>query len=150
MRKIWEEYPREFHEWDETLIEHEPAMPAVSLLYLREQCRNNKEVSELYEDLEDSFYNYADIFFKFNQILVSYNEEPEKYKAEYDKIDADRHNIHNATIDNIFILARQMDKAGLDGSWIKKVGQGNRENRAAMQALVMSNIYYEYKNQNKE
>ena len=94
MRKIWEQYPREFYEWDEILIEHEPAAPVVALSYLREQCWDNKEVLKLYEDLENSFYNYADIFFKFNQILVSYNEEPDKYKVEYDKIDADRHNIH--------------------------------------------------------
>jgi len=38
MRKIWEQYPREFYEWDEILIEHEPAAPVVALSYLREQC----------------------------------------------------------------------------------------------------------------
>jgi len=150
MRKIWEQYPREFHEWDDVLQEHEASEPVVTLSYLREECQNIPELFELYTDMENSFYNYAEIFFKFNRILKIQNQESVKFRAEYGRLDEDRHNIHNATIDSIFILARNMEKAGLDGSWIKKVGQGNRENRAAVQALVINNIYYEYKYRHKE
>lgn len=150
MQNIWEQYPREFHEWDEALEEREPPEPVVALSYLKEKCQNNPELFELYTDLENSFYNYAEIFFKFNQVLKLHYQEANNFRPQFAQLDEDRHNIHNATIDAIFILARHMDKAGLDGSWIKKVGQGNRENRAAVQALVMNNVYYEYKHNHKE
>lgn len=97
-----------------------PIVSADGLEYL---CRGDEHLKELLESTFAQCARYTEDVARFLQVEAEGSAAKES--GEYHEIDAKRTLTHNATIDSINILARELSRRGRDGSWVKKLA-GNR------------------------
>ena len=86
--------------------------PVISLERLEEDC-DSEELKSLLDDLKVQSIRYAETVAEFIKTDIGTEDRVEA--------DANRTRIHNATMDAINILARNLKKAGKDNSWIEKL-----------------------------
>ncbi|MEK7169890.1 MAG: hypothetical protein AAB767_01220 [Patescibacteria group bacterium] len=97
--------------------------PAVSALELERLCDGDEHLSKLLQSTFAQCARYTEDVARFLQIEAKGHEAKET--GEYHEIDKKRALTHNATIDSINILARELSRYGRDGSWVKTLS-GNR------------------------
>ena len=97
--------------------------PTVSVEQLERLCGEDEYLSELLQSTLNQCARYTEDVSRFLQIEANGQEAKESH--EYHEIDAKRALTHNATIDSINILARELSRHGRDGSWVKRLA-GNR------------------------
>lgn len=97
--------------------------PIISFGELEKLCGEDIDLTELLHAMAEQCAKYTEDVARFLQIEAKGHEAKES--GEYHEIDAKRTRTHNATIDSINILARELSRRGRDGSWVKKLA-GNR------------------------
>ncbi len=87
--------------------------PFVSLGELREACSGDETLSELLDEMLGYCLRYAETVCQFEQVVMAGGDRAE--------IDAIRGTVHDATMDAINILSRNLQKRGKDNQWIAKI-----------------------------
>ena len=98
-------------------------VPEVSVKQLENLCNGNEHLVELLQGTLEQCARYTEDVTRFLQVEAMGKEAKES--GEFYEIDTKRTRTHNATIDSINILARELSRCGRDGSWVKKFA-GNR------------------------
>ena len=93
--------------------------PIISAGQLEEMCSGDAHLTELLQSTFEQCARYTEDVARFLQVEAKGHEAKES--GEYHQIDAKRTRTHNATIDSINILARELSRHGRDGSWVKKL-----------------------------
>lgn len=97
--------------------------PTISSKELEGLCEGNEDLQELLQSTFDQCARYTEDVARFLQLEAE--GQAAKESGELYEIDKKRTLTHNATIDNINILARELSRQGRDGSWVKRLA-GNR------------------------
>ncbi len=97
--------------------------PTVSAEQLERLCSGDAHLTELLQSTFEQCARYTEDVARFLRVEAEGHEAKET--GAYHEIDAKRTRTHNATIDSINILARELSRHGRDGSWVKKLA-GNR------------------------
>lgn len=95
--------------------------PVVSAEELEHLCRNDEHLEELLQSTFTQCARYTEDVARFLQVEAEGHAAKES--GEYHEIDAKRTRTHNATIDSINILARELSRHGRDSSWVNKLAQ---------------------------
>lgn len=110
LHTITDEYPQEVEE----MKLYAELQPIVSEEYLYELCADNEILTELIEDMITYFYRYTiDVC---QQESLKKEGIPENLE-EINRREDPRTALHNAMIDSVRILWRNMEKAGKDVAW---------------------------------
>jgi len=105
----------------------ERAHTPISLEELDKLCEGNEFLESLYETMMDYCTRYTEDVFKmkaFSKIPVS--ERDENWQSEDKKNDRLRHTLHQATMDSINILARNLKEQGRSNEWLRPLDAGGR------------------------
>lgn len=117
------DFSREFANLRRDVSSEKMLAPTVSVEQLERLCGEDAHLVELLQSTLEQCARYTEDVARFLQIEADGQESKES--GEYHEIDAKRTLTHNATIDSINILARELSRCGRDGSWVKKLA-GNR------------------------
>lgn len=96
--------------------------PYISFLELEKICKGDEDLEGLLDQVVLYSLKYTETVCRFEQIVKIKKDDAEVRKDIEDL----RTNTHNATIDAINILARNMRKKSKDSSWISKVSMEGR------------------------
>jgi hypothetical protein len=91
--------------------------PYISFLELEEICKGDEDLEQLLDQVILYSLKYTETVCRFEQIAKNQKDDTEARN----NIENLRKNTHDATIDAINILARNMSDKGKDNSWISKV-----------------------------
>jgi len=97
--------------------------PAISTRELERLCEGDEHLRELLQATFVQCARYTEDVARFLQVEAK--GRTAKESGEYHEIDEKRTRTHNATIDSINILARELTRHGRDGSWVTNLA-GNR------------------------
>ncbi len=98
-------------------------VPEISANQLESLCNDDADLTELLQGMFEQCARYTEDVTRFLQVAAT--GQKAKESGELYEIDAKRTRTHNATIDSINILARELSRHGRDGSWVKRFA-GNR------------------------
>lgn len=107
------EHQSTFEEMERELGDPERLRLPVDLEKLREEV-----AEEGLKKLIDSTIQYCE---RYTESVAAYKElltDPSRDKADQAQLDMTEHVVHDATVDAINILARELKKAGYDTRWI--------------------------------
>ena len=138
------EHQSTFEEMERELGDPERLRLPVDLEKLREEV-----AEEGLKKLIDSTIQYCE---RYTESVAAYKEllaDPSRDKADQAQLDMTEHVVHDATVDAINILARELKKAGYDTRWIASF-----RSRAEYGRLALFTTYRilerQVPNQNKE
>ncbi len=117
------DFSAEYDELQRNVDNKDLLKPTISVEQLEQLCSDDAELSELLSGTLEQCARYTEDVARFLQIEA--DGQKAKESGEYYEIDAKRKLTHDATIDSINILARELSRRGRDGSWVKKLA-GNR------------------------
>lgn len=92
-------------------------------------CRDDEQLSRLYQELLRYCHRYTDIVCQFDRVLERFNQQlisQEEFNEQFQLLDDTRSIVHDGTIDAFNILSRLMAKKGKDNSWIGPLVNGGR------------------------
>jgi len=92
------------------------------------------------DNIREYYKTVMDSVFRYNNAILQYGKAKLEgvSKDEMENIDFARRNVHNGLITNIGILARLMNKAGLDTSWRDAI----TDDRKHVQRWAQNVMYY--------
>ncbi|MFA5778297.1 MAG: hypothetical protein WC870_02315 [Candidatus Paceibacterota bacterium] len=101
---------------------------------LENLCAGNEELQSLYEGMVQKCFEYTADVFKLKKIAeenVSLRDE--EWRINLQKADQDRRILHEATMDSINILGRNLKKEGKSNEWLRTIaGERSRYTRFAI------------------
>ena len=92
----------------------------IDIDFIEKECKGNEILEKLFNKMLNYLYRYTEIVFEYNEILKS-DISQDEINQRFKEIEETRKRIHNATIDSINILSRQLAKFNKDNSWNDKV-----------------------------
>lgn len=98
--------------------------PEIGVEQLEVLCQGDETLQELLAEMLDYCARYTETVCKFEQ--VNLNGQTTKANGELESIDEYRTRIHQATIDSINILSRNLKQKGRDNDWIKPIAAQQR------------------------
>lgn len=117
------DFRREHQKLRDAVSSEKMLIPEVSARELEQLCSGDEHLLELLQSTLEQCARYTEDVARFLQVK---NEgQAAKESGAYYEIDQKRRLTHEATIDSINVLARELSRYGRDGSWIKKLA-GNR------------------------
>ncbi len=127
---------------------HREIKPIINIEELATWCENDEQLEKLLNEVVDYFFKYTETVCEYNIIVQKHlaGEDVEDQLASWDEI---RHHTHNAMIDSVVILIRNIKNKKPD--WSKNLPP--KENRVAYGALAMENTFLEllkYKEENND
>lgn len=135
IEKFTKEHPKTLHEMENQLGNPEDIHPIVSFDVLENTCGGNDILEHLFQEVVDYCERYTETVARFQEMILQGVDFDNREAKEW--IDGERKIIHDAMIDSVNILARNMEKAGKDASWIKSL----ERSRAAYGNFAMQNTY---------
>lgn len=133
--KFKEEHPDTFREMENQLGDPENIHPIVSFDELENMCKGNEILEHLFEEIVDYCERYTETAARFQEMILQGVDFDNREAKEW--IDGERKITHDAMIDSVNILARNMEKAGKDISWVELLGKS----RAAYGNFALQNTY---------
>lgn len=121
--------------------------PAIDPEDLRELCEDVPVLKTCYEQMITYCTRYAhDVFnMMYEQSLLSdlreKGEDTEEMYEELKVIDSNRHNLHEAMMDSVNLLSRQLAKHDKDNEWMREVIAGGRASYATFAMLTFYRMY---------
>ena len=131
LHSISEEFPNQVEE-SKGFAEIEPA---VREEYLYQICEGNESLTELLDEMIEYFYRYTRDACEQQSLI---DQGLEENLEEIREKDGPRTTLHNAMIDSVKILARNLRQKGLDSAWIDKV---DKKGRAGYAQLALSTTF---------
>lgn len=102
-------------------------LPVISIEELEQLCADNKELKELLDDMLDSCLKYT-------MTVARWQDEFSLHRGVQgegmENIETLRTSVHDATIADINLFSRTLNRFGKDASWMERGGMNGR-NRAA-------------------
>jgi len=123
MREDSFDFSNEFRELRGSVSSEKMLAPAISVERLLQLCAGDEHLTELLHGTLEQCARYTEDVARFLQIEAEGEES--KKSGEYYEIEAKRTRTHDATIDSINILARELSRRGRDGSFVERFA-GNR------------------------
>lgn len=136
-------HPESFAELKKGAERKEFLDKTADLSRIKEICGDDNDLNQLLGDVREYCIRYAQILFKYDHLLKEFEKE-ENSEAPLEKLrglNEERGVAHDALIDSVQILARNMKKADRDISWISQIG--GKENRAAYARFALAAAYRE-------
>ncbi len=94
----------------------------LSLPDLEAECASDENLRMLFESMEQYCLRYTETVCRFEELAAKASEEGLPFSGEErDEIEKLRTGVHDATIDSINALARQLKERGKDSSWVGKL-----------------------------
>jgi hypothetical protein len=121
--------------------------PVISPDKLKSLCEGDTLLESCLDKMNSYCVRYAqDVFnMMYEQMkLAELREKGEDSKEMYDElkiIDLNRHNLHEAMIDSVNLMSRQLAKKGKDNEWMREVVIEGRAGYARFAMLTFYNIY---------
>jgi hypothetical protein len=121
--------------------------PAITPRNLKELCKDDPVLLTCYEQMNTYCIRYAHDVFNMmyeQKKLEEFREKNEDTKEMYDElriIDKNRHTLHEAMMDSVNLLSRQLAKQEKDIEWMREVSSGGRASYAKFAILTFYNIY---------
>ncbi len=134
-KKFIEEHPDTFREMEEQLGDPEKLSPIVSFENIERSCSGNETLEHLYAEMVDYCERYTETVARFQELILRGVDFENRETKEW--IDGERKSVHDAMIDSVNILARNLAKEGKDASWITRFGKS----RAAYGNFALQNTY---------
>lgn len=127
-----------------TIGDPEKLNPLIEFGAIREMCEGNAVLEKLFSDMENYSEKYVETLAKYQELI---NQDVDRdIKTELAKLDQDSRIVHDAAIDSVNILSRNMEKFGKNGSWIEKFNKS----RALFGRFMVINIYKELASEEKK
>lgn len=134
-----------FHQMEES--GYDSLSPAIEPEKLRAICEKDPTLLEVYKQMITYCKRYAhDIFNMMHEqaLLADLREKgedtPEMYQ-ELQVIDHNRHNLHEAMMDSVNLMSRELAKRNEDIEWMREVVAGGRASYAKFAILTFYKIY---------
>lgn len=134
-KKFIEKYPDTFREMEERLGNPEELSPIISFEYIEKLCSGNETLEHLYKEMVDYCERYTETVARFKELILHGVDFDNREAKEW--IDGERKLIHDAMVDSVNILARNLAKEKKDVSWIERFGKS----RAAYGNFALQNTY---------
>lgn len=138
-------FPKESQDIEQQFGHHE-IKPVITVDELKQLCNNNEKLENLLSEVVDYFFKYTETVCEYKIILEKHLADDD-VKQELENWDEIRSYTHNAMIDSVNILIRNLGNKDL----LTKLPP--KENRAAYAALALQNTYLEllkYKEENND
>ncbi len=106
--------------------------PVIDPNELKSLCEGDTILMQCYESMISYCYRYAHDVFNMlyeQKIIEEMREKGEDTKEAYEEmvvIDANRHLLHNALMDSINLVSRELAKKNKDNSWLREI-IGNKQ-----------------------
>ncbi len=117
--------PEMFGEFQKEVLGHEPEPVEYDPLFQElEQKAHEKRDETLEEELEtlkEDCLRYLETILRSAIFSRKLAYDPEQYREGAETVDRTRHQTHEVVIDDVNILSRMFNKAGLDNSWREKL-----------------------------
>ncbi len=121
LNSITSEYPTEV----EKMKGYEKLKPEISKAELQALCEGDEGLTELFDDMIEYFYRYtADVCAQ--ESLKQEKDGIQKNMEEIRALEAPRGALHDAMIDSVKILVRNMVRKGKDVSWYQNIDKKGR------------------------
>ncbi len=114
-------YPHSISEMEKIYSSPEFLNSTINVDFIKKECEGNEILEKLFNDMLNYLYRYTETVFEYNEIL-SNDISQDTINQKLKELEEIRKKVHNATIDSINILSRQLAKFGKDNSWIDQVG----------------------------
>ena len=121
--------------------------PAISPERLRALCEDDPTLLSCYESMNNYCNRYAhDVFNMMHEqkVIEEMREKGEDTKeiyAELVVIDKNRHNLHEAMMDSVNLVSRELAKRNKDNEWMRDLVAGGRAAYARFALLTFYNLY---------
>lgn len=117
------------------MAKYEDLKPPVEKEYLMSLCEGDAELTELFEEMVEYFYRYTrDVCMM--ESLKHEKDGIENNLEEIRNLDVQRTALHNAMIDSVKILVRNLGNKGKDVSWFSNIDKMGRTGYAQLALLT--------------
>ncbi len=128
-------FPKESEDIEVEFGKHE-IKPIITIDELKQLCENDEKLEKLLSEMIDYFFKYTESVCEY-KIISDKNLEGEEIKEQKKNWDEIQHYTHNAMIDSVNILIRNLANKDMLAKLPPK------ENRAAYAGLALQNTYLE-------
>jgi|GEM_PF-1375958 hypothetical protein len=130
-------------------IEHmshslESIKPVISEQELRSICEGSDGLEMLLESFLKYSVRYANDVWSMEKLVADGGLNTEDGIAVFADMDEARTILHNALVDSIAILSRNIAKEGKDNSWVRELTNGHELQRVACGKFALLTIYRRY------
>lgn len=121
--------------------------PAINPHDLKNVCKGEPILLTCYEQMNTYCIRYAyDVFNMMyeQRKLEEFREVKEDTAEMYEElqiIDKNRHNLHEAMMDSVNLLSRELAKREIDIEWMREVSSGGRASYAKFAMLTFYKLY---------
>lgn len=121
--------------------------PAITPEALRDLCKDDPLLMTCLESMNKYCKEYAhDVFnMMYEQKLIEeMRENGEETREAYEElvvIDRNRHNLHEAMMDSVNLVSRELVKKGKDNEWMRELVAGGRATYATFALLTFYKLY---------
>ena len=122
----------------------EEARPVISEKELETLCSGNEQLEKLLESMIEYSLRYAEDVWSMHIFVNEGGFDSEDGAEKFAELDAARTILHNALIDSIAILSRNLNKEGKDNSWVQTLADGTSLNRASCGSFALLLVYNRY------
>lgn len=105
--------------------------PLVSVEELERICEGNEDLQVLLQEMLDSCARYTETVCRFEEIALKDRSETIE-SGDMEEIDTLRRRTHNAMIDSVNILARNLTKQGKGAPWARALSDRSKHAKFAI------------------
>lgn len=92
---------------------------------LEKLCLGNETLELLYNQMISYCVRYAEDVLRMERLYTAPLQD-EIWRSEMEELDRSRHDLHEATVDSINILSRNLKKFGKSNEWLRPLIAGGR------------------------
>ena len=121
--------------------------PVISPEALKALCEDDPTLLTCYESMNSYCNRYAHDVFNMmyeQKVIEEMREKGENTREAYEEIvtiDRNRHNLHEAMMDSINLVSRELGKRGKDNEWMRDLVAGGRAAYATFAMLTFYKLY---------
>jgi len=118
--------------------------PVISEKELTSLCEDSETLKKLLEGMLEYAVRYAQDVWNMEKFILDGGLATKEGAEQFAEIDAARSRLHNALIDSIGILSRELNHAGKDNEWVRKLTNGVNLERSKCGAFALLLVYRRY------
>lgn len=93
----------------------------VELDTLRKMVQGDPDLEQLLEDMVAQCEKYTKSVLEYRKLQLEENQRTMENREEWERLDGESHIAHDATIDSVNILARNLNQKGKNGAWVSEL-----------------------------
>lgn len=115
--------------------------PVKTYVELVDLCKGSESLESLLASFKEYAIRYSRDVWSMQEFLDKGGLDSEGGAENFKEMDQARTRLHNALIDSIAILSRQLAKEGRDNGWVRDLTDGTSLNRAACGSFAILLVY---------